>query len=106
MVNHFHIYVNFFCFFFCFYREDIFTEVFLNMRYEGTDCSLMCTPEKHDVRFSFTSTNYLILCEKSQQTSLNNRHLKVVHMETLKKHFLQGIIHVLLRNMRGYYFSA
>ena len=31
------------------YRKDISTEAFLNMRYDGTDCALMCTPEERDV---------------------------------------------------------
>ena len=36
-------------FFISWKRNDISTEAFLNMRYDGTDCALMCTASERDV---------------------------------------------------------
>ena len=79
-------------FFISWKRNDISTEAFLNMRYDGTDCALMCTASERDVStvirvisdnivFVKTIRLYYSTCRSSFRSQ------ELVIMVTLRKHF-------------------
>ncbi len=77
------------------HRNDISTEAFLNMRYDGTDCALMCTAAERDVsKVTITVIKTSVL---HMQVSFKQKHLLYIFFQNsggcahgdFKKAFLQ-----------------